>query len=119
MLDRAEQRGIGPAEAGQHARVLLVALGLALRDGADLAGVGHVDLVAERREQPAHPRRVRARLHHDGGSGIALREGGQAGAVVDDHLLGDDVARGREDARGVLAVPEVDPDGDVIGSHKT
>ena len=40
-------------------------------------------------------------------------------ARIGDGFFGDDVARGREDAHRVPAVPEIDSDGDIIGVHKT
>lgn len=69
-------------------------------------------------KQTGDPRAVRARLHHEGGARMLLREDAQALARVDDFRLGDDVAGGREDAHRVTAVPEIDTDGFVVRAHK-
>jgi len=51
--------------------------------------------------------------------GIALRKNVQALARVGDHFLGEDLAAGREDAGAVLAIPEVDSNGQLFRVHKT
>jgi hypothetical protein len=118
--NRAEQRGIDATEAGEHACVLFVALGLALRDRAEFAGIGHPHAVAKFFQQPAHPRRVRAGLQDEGRRGVALGEGPEALAGVGDFFLGENLAAGGEDARAVPAVPEVQAYRDIIGRvHKT
>ena len=77
-----------------------------------------MDRVAEPRQQPRHPRAVRAGLQHDDRSRITARESGQALAGVRDLSLGENLAAGREDAGAVLAVPEVDSNGYVVRVHK-
>ena len=52
------------------------------------------------------------------GEGRELREDREALARVGDRFLGDDGAGGREDARRVAAVPEVQANGNVLGGHK-
>ena len=49
---------------------------------------------------------------------MTLREGRQALAGVGDRFLGEDLAGGREDTGAVLAVPEVNSDGNVVRGHK-
>lgn len=102
----------------EHPGVRLVVLGLALRDGAQLAGVGHDHRVPQGFQQPADPRAVRAGLHHAGGSGVLVRKRCQALAGVDDFRFGEDLAGGGEDAYRMAAIPEVDSDGGGVRAHK-
>ncbi|HEY4249541.1 MAG TPA: hypothetical protein VGM64_22145 [Lacunisphaera sp.] len=62
---------------------------------------------------------MRARFHDDRRLGITLREDREALAGVDDAFLGNDVARGIEDAHRVLAVPEIDSNRDFFRVHRT
>jgi len=92
---------------GEQAGILAIAFGGALRDGADLAGIRHMDRVPQSGEQPADPRAVRSRFHDDRRTRIATRKRRQAFARIGDDFLGDNLARFIEDTRRVVTVPEI------------
>lgn len=75
----------------RHLRILAVGLGLALRDRAEFAGVGHDHGVAERGHQARDPRAVRAGLHHKRRARITGAERGQHLAGVGQRFLNEDV----------------------------
>ena len=56
VVDRLEQRGIQPPQAGQGLGIHPITLAVAAIDESQLARVGHQHLVPEAPEQPAHPR---------------------------------------------------------------
>jgi hypothetical protein len=60
---------------------------------------------------------VGARLHHEGGTGIAGTKRGDHFAGIDDHFLGEDLARFVEDAHVVVTIPEIQSDGQVFSIH--
>jgi len=94
-------------EAGQHPRVLRVALRLVLRNRAHLARVGHDHPVTARLKQPADPRRVRAGFHDDRRFRMAGRKGGEGFARIGEGGFGENLSRSTEDAKRMLAIPEI------------
>ncbi len=67
--------------------------------------------MAERAQQARHPRAVGARFPHEGRGRIAGGERGEHLLGIGDGFLGDDVAGFVQDAHRVVAIPEVQPNG--------
>lgn len=111
MLDRIQEPLVAAGEAGEHFRILPVALAVVGVDRPELARVGYENAVAERFQEAADPRAVHAHLDDNQCAGMLRAEFGEGLAGVGDGLLGDDPALCVKDADSVLAVPEVDFDG--------
>ena len=96
-------RGAGARGSGQRAE--------------QLAGVGHDHRMAQRGQQPRNPRAVRAGLHDGRRARIPGAKRGQHFARVHNRFLGEDLARGIEDAHMVAAIPEVQSGGQFFTSR--
>lgn len=73
MLDRVEQLRVHAGEPGQHAGVVFVALAVAGVNGAQLARIGDLDLMAQPGEQALDPWTVRSDLEGDARSDVSRR----------------------------------------------
>jgi hypothetical protein len=107
-----EQRGIHAGEAGEHLGVAPVALALGAGDVVELARVGHQHGGALFGKVTTNPRTMRARLQRDGGAGKIREELRQGRAGVGQRSLADNVAGGREDTDVMLAITEIDAEGE-------
>ena len=111
-LHRIQQLLVGAGDAGQHLGVPAVGLAVVRVDGADLPWIGHQHPVTEVLEETARPRAVHSDFQDDDGSGMPTAQCGKAPAAVGDGFLFEDVTLRTQHAHGMLAVAEVESDGD-------